>query len=389
MLYTVLYVMHIFLVFREAAGYRVPSRVKKSSMSFSIFSFGVAGLRLALFVAFLTSAYRIRLYAIHEYGRIIHEFDPWFNFRATQYLADNGWTAFFSWFDHMSWYPLGRPVGSTIYPGMQITSVLIWRGLQMVGAPMSLNDVCVFVPVWFGVFASALLGLFTWECGGCATTAVLATGIMAVVPAHIMRSVGGGYDNESVAMTAMILTFYLWIRSLRNQNSWFIGAIAGLAYVYMVAVWGGYVFVLNLIGLHAIILAVQKTVLNEDIFPLQRAFTLFYVIGTFGAIQVPVVGWSPLKSLEQLAPFFFCIALQLLAVIQYLRYKHSMTAAQVHILAPAAKTIMQFQIGVDRVRNVYASFPSELFSTHTSTLSQISTILSRSMTCASRCSAAP
>ena len=42
--------------------------------------------------------------------------DPWFNFRATQYLADNGWKKFTTWFDHMSWYPLGRPVGSTIYP---------------------------------------------------------------------------------------------------------------------------------------------------------------------------------------------------------------------------------------------------------------------------------
>ena len=29
----------------------------------------------------------------------------------------------------MSWYPLGRPVGTTIYPGMQITAVAIWRAL--------------------------------------------------------------------------------------------------------------------------------------------------------------------------------------------------------------------------------------------------------------------
>lgn len=89
----------------------------------------------------LISAYEIRLYAIHSYGLVIHEFDPWFNFRATQYLADNGWTAFFHWFDHRSWYPLGRPVGTTIYPGMQITSVAIWKALEHVGRPMSLNDV--------------------------------------------------------------------------------------------------------------------------------------------------------------------------------------------------------------------------------------------------------
>lgn len=29
-------------------------------------------------------AYKIRLQAIDEYGPVIHEFDPWFNFRATE-----------------------------------------------------------------------------------------------------------------------------------------------------------------------------------------------------------------------------------------------------------------------------------------------------------------
>merc|ERR1719311_485885 len=99
------------------------------------------------------NAYDIRLYAIKIYGRVIHEFDPWFNYRATVYLADNGWYKFSRWFDYTAWYPLGRPVGTTIYPGMQITSVLIWRMLGLVGSDMSLNDVCVYVPVWFGVLA--------------------------------------------------------------------------------------------------------------------------------------------------------------------------------------------------------------------------------------------
>ena len=32
-----------------------------------------------------------------RYGRVIHEFDPWFNYRAAEYLVDNGYTAFFNW----------------------------------------------------------------------------------------------------------------------------------------------------------------------------------------------------------------------------------------------------------------------------------------------------
>ena len=100
----------------------------------------VLGLALACYFA-----YDIRLYAVREYGRIIHEFDPWFNFRATQYLVDHGWRKFFTWYDHESWYPLGRPVGTTIYPGMQFTAAGIFRALNALGFEVSLNDVCVFM----------------------------------------------------------------------------------------------------------------------------------------------------------------------------------------------------------------------------------------------------
>ena len=40
-------------------------------------------------------AYDIRLYAIRNYGYVIHEFDPWFNYRATEYLAQHGMDKFF------------------------------------------------------------------------------------------------------------------------------------------------------------------------------------------------------------------------------------------------------------------------------------------------------
>jgi dolichyl-diphosphooligosaccharide--protein glycosyltransferase len=129
--------------------------------------------RLGLLLWILERAYEIRTYAIRDYGAVIHEFDPWFNFRATQYLEREGWTKFFSWFDYQSWYPLGRPVGTTIYPGMQITSVAIYRALGWLSATfnqpslaLSLNDVCVYVPAWFGSLATLCLALLTYECSG-------------------------------------------------------------------------------------------------------------------------------------------------------------------------------------------------------------------------------
>merc|ERR1712166_1433253 len=280
----------------------------------------------------LREAYQIRLYAINNYGRVIHEFDPWFNFRATQYLADNGMAKFFHWFDYMSWYPLGRPVGTTIYPGMQLTSVAIWNTMNSFGFPMSLNDVCCFVPAWFGVVATTFLGLLTHECSGSINSGIFAAGIMAIIPAHIMRSVGGGYDNESIAVSAMCITFFLWCRSLRNPGSWWIGALAGLAHVYMAAVWGGYVFVINLIGVHAAILSLQYVWRKDFNETLHKAYTLFYIIGTLGATRVPVVGWTPLKSLEQMMPMVVFACMQIVAYVEIQRKQRDLDFREVTAL---------------------------------------------------------
>jgi len=221
----------------------------------------------------------------------------------------------------MSWYPLGRPVGTTIYPGMQFTSVALYHLLRAVGWPMSLNDVCVFVPAWFGVSASLLTGLIARESSGCASAGAAATLVMAVMPAHLMRSIGGGYDNESIAVTAMCLVFYLWCRALRNERSWPLGAVAGVAYIYMVAAWGGYVFVLNLIGAHAGVLVLLGRLTPK----LYRAYTLFFVIGTAGAIQFDMVGMQPFKSMEQLGPFFVFLGMQLLYAVEAVIKRHGLT----------------------------------------------------------------
>eukprot|EP00121_Abeoforma_whisleri_P003311 Awhi_evm1s2973 len=57
--------------------------------------------------------------------------------------------------------------------------------------PMSLNDICCYVPAWYGVSASLFVGLMTYECSRSKIAAAFAVLIMAIIPAHIMRSVGG------------------------------------------------------------------------------------------------------------------------------------------------------------------------------------------------------
>ena len=44
------------------------------------------------------------------YGLDLFEFDPYFNFRATAYIIDNGYPAYNNWIDEKTWYPFGRDI---------------------------------------------------------------------------------------------------------------------------------------------------------------------------------------------------------------------------------------------------------------------------------------
>ncbi|CBH10989.1 oligosaccharyl transferase subunit, putative [Trypanosoma brucei gambiense DAL972] len=279
-------------------------------------------------------AYDIRLTSVRLYGELIHEFDPWFNYRATQYLSDNGWRAFFQWYDYMSWYPLGRPVGTTIFPGMQLTGVAIHRVLEMLGRGMSINNICVYIPAWFGSIATVLAALIAYESSNSLSVMAFTAYFFSIVPAHLMRSMAGEFDNECVAMAAMLLTFYMWVRSLRSSSSWPIGALAGVAYGYMVSTWGGYIFVLNMVAFHASVCVLLDWARGTYSVSLLRAYSLFFVIGTALAICVPPVEWTPFRSLEQLTALFVFVFMWALHYSEYLRERarapiHSSKALQI------------------------------------------------------------
>lgn len=44
-------------------------------------------------------AFSSRLFAVVRFESVIHEFDPWFNYRTTMNLVDNGFYDFLNWFD--------------------------------------------------------------------------------------------------------------------------------------------------------------------------------------------------------------------------------------------------------------------------------------------------
>ncbi|KAJ2710391.1 oligosaccharyl transferase stt3 subunit, partial [Coemansia spiralis] len=102
-------------------------------------------LRLAILGLISIVAIGSRLYSVIRFESVIHEFDPWFNYRTTRYLVDNGFDKFWNWFDETAWYPLGRVVGGTLYPGIMVTSAAIYNALHLLNIPVDIRNVCVFL----------------------------------------------------------------------------------------------------------------------------------------------------------------------------------------------------------------------------------------------------
>ncbi|KAF3840316.1 hypothetical protein F7725_019033 [Dissostichus mawsoni] len=226
----------------------------QSLLSFTIlFLAGVAG-------------FSARLFAVIRFESIIHEFDPWFNYRATHHLTTNGFYEFLNWFDERAWYPLGRIVGGTVYPGLMVTAGLIHYILNLLHITVHIRDVCVFLAPVFSSLTSISTFLLTkeiWNQGA----GLLAACFIAIVPGYISRSVAGSFDNEGIAIFALQFTYYLWRYSRR---------------VYI-------------------------------------AYSTFYIIGLVLSMQIPFVGFQPIRTSEHMAAAGVFVLLQVYAFLQYLK----------------------------------------------------------------------
>ncbi|KAI5320367.1 hypothetical protein PRUPE_7G222300 [Prunus persica] len=270
---------------------------------------------LSFFILILIGvlAFSIRLFSVIKYESVIHEFDPYFNYRVTQFLTKNGIYDFWNWFDDRTWYPLGRVIGGTVYPGLTLTAGTLWWLLNSLNIPLSVETICVFTAPIFSAFTSWATYLLTREVKG-AGAGLTAAALIAMVPSYISRSVAGSYDNEAVAIFALIFTFYLYIKTL-NTGSLFYATLNAIAYFYMVCSWGGYTFIINLIPMHVLLCIVTGRYSSR----LYIAYAPLVVLGTLLAALVPVVGFNAVMTSEHFASFLVFIIIHVVAFVYYIK----------------------------------------------------------------------
>lgn len=200
-----------------------------------------------------------------------------------------------------------------MYPGIMYTAATMYHALHALGFNVDIRDVCVLTaPFFSGLTALAAYALT--QSVADTSAGLLAATFISIVPGYISRSVAGSYDNEGVAITALLVTFWLFVRAVKT-GSLLASLAATLSYLYMVAAWGGYIFIINLVPVYVLVMLAAGRYSRR----LYIAYNTFYVLGTLLSMQIRFVGFNAVQSSEHLGAFGVFGLINLYAAVGWVR----------------------------------------------------------------------
>ena len=98
-------------------------------------------------------------------------------------------------------------------------------------------------------------------------------------------------------------------------GSVFWATLCALAYFYMVAAWGGYIFIINIIPVHAGFLLFCGRFSSR----LYVSYCIFYIIGLISSMQIQFVSFKPVSSPEHYLSLIVFLLFQIYAFGLFLR----------------------------------------------------------------------
>jgi dolichyl-diphosphooligosaccharide---protein glycosyltransferase len=236
----------------------------------------IAVLCLAFSIAFILRAYPIK------YGFYLNEFDPFFDYRATEYIVNNGIGPYLEWHDYKSWFPDGRDIAGTSQSGLHLTAAMLYK---IFGINMSLMDFTIWFPVIIGSASTILMFLVVRAITGSAIPGLISSLFFAVSPAIIQRGNLGWFKSEPLGLFYGLGGTYLFLSALKDKKYKFLipkaifgGILIGLA----VTSWGGAQYFVIPIGIFIIVLGfVSKDLKNNLVVAVLFTASVILVAGAF------------------------------------------------------------------------------------------------------------
>ncbi len=254
----------------------------------------IAALGLIITVAIILRVILLR------WGDYLNEYDPFFFYRISEYIAKNGYGAYFTWHDTLSWFPKGRDIAASSYPGNPFSAVFIYQLLNTIQLKISLLNVAMYFPVFMATVVCVIAYFFGKDFGGKAT-GIFTSLLMAISPSYIGRTVAGFFDTENIGIFGIVATPFFFLRSIQAKNSLskrVIYAIAGgLTMGYAFASWGAARYISSLLLLYIVVMLVIGKIEQRHII----SYSITTIVGFLIALIVPRLGVSYILNIENLA----------------------------------------------------------------------------------------
>ena len=188
-----------------------------------------------------------------EYGFQLNEFDPFFNFRATEYIVENGFSKYFDWHDYKSWYPTGRDISTSSQFMLHATAAITY---QVFGSNLSLYDYTILFPAVIGSLTVIVIFVLVRLFAG-TTAGLIASVLFAISFPILLRGSIGWFKSEPLGIFYGLLGLYLFLSAIqsRNKKIAFLKIIfGGIVLAFSMSSWGGTQFFIIPIGMFIVAL---------------------------------------------------------------------------------------------------------------------------------------
>jgi len=246
-----------------------------------------------------------------DFGFELNEFDPFFNYRATQYLVDNGISAYFEWNDDLSWYPTGRNISATSQVMLHLTAATTY---WIFGGGYDLYDFTILFPVIFGSLSAIVIFALVRVIGG--TTAGLFSALLFSISLPILiRGPIGWFKSEPLGLFFSLLAVYLLLTGINSQNKKvaFLKLIgAGIFTSFSLSAWGGNQFFIIPLGLFFIALPFLRTDHKFIVWAIPL-YTIITILISFGFERVSsnfIFGLGGISLIVSTLLLVICIFIQ-------------------------------------------------------------------------------
>jgi len=291
-------------------------------------------LHISLLVLILVIAATVRLLPL-RWGFQLSEFDPHVHYRLTKNMVENGFFAWASYTDPMSWYPHGLPYAKAIFPGLAATAAAFYQvanALNLAPGPILVSDVyhpltadpifnfCVIFPVIMAVLTVFAVYLLGRDIGGKAV-GLFSAFFLALSSPHISRTSLGFFDDETVGIFGILLFIFFFLRSLdseRSIRSSVAYAVAGgLSLGYLFASWGAARYPLGMTLIFVFVMLLLRRYSSRLFISYGTTFGIALLI----AVNVPKLGTKFLTE-----PTVLAVAGMFLLLALYETSRHIKTA---------------------------------------------------------------